>query len=459
MKAILSWIIVYAAARSYNCFALHYHVTCSSCLGNQAHSSNVCSIENLDSPFKAGGKTAPKPSWQSLSWYIYQKSLNSSAIALNVTWFQDGLQFGLTKGFFLTIVRSSSSASAVKRSFVIRLPNNLKSSDYVFINYPWFGRCEGEDVTPGYSYTFCLNSLPSYLPGRSHHSANVVIDSVTVPNCSDDIHPFLAQVDDCREESEYAEYGFGGSWKDDEDYYFDSEDEESSTSNDYQPSESDDDRFPAIYIALAVTAGLFFVIVCLVLGHFVMKRNFYKPYDAVGFSSKVLVIVSRDGADLEDNLQVEATDALITSLEECCGLTVLSNVRETPHEPISWMDEKMKLCDRVVLVLTPLGKKNFNEKRNEPFTIGLKYLLEERKKNFLRFSFSCRFYVVCFNDDITACIPKSVRSNRIKCIQLSKNLELFYSSLSGKKLQRISDSYVANLRNKIKSINSTFVCY
>jgi len=149
---------------------------------------------------------------------------------------------------------------------------------------------------------------------------------------------------------------------------------------------------------------------------------------------------------------------LIASLQECSDATVLSNVRDTPVEPISWLEDRLKSCVRVVLIFSPLGKSNFETKNEkDPFSIGINMLLEERKRKFLYLATSHKFYIVYLDKDITTCVPKSIRSKKIKFFQLPKNISSFYEYIAGVKFQDVPEKHVKDLKRKIAWINSDVV--
>ena len=179
-------------------------------------------------------------------------------------------------------------------------------------------------------------------------------------------------------------------------------------------------------------------------------------------SNSVLFLISRTGAANPDDLaqtqqrHIEAVDLLIASVQQhlqCENNVVLSNVRETPVDPILWLEEKMKACDRIVLVFSPLGKSNYDlQNEKDPFLIGMNLLLEDRKRKYFRLTRPFKFYPIYFGDNSTACIPSIIRSQNITCIQLPNKLNWFYQNLVGIKLQNIPEDQVSILKNKILEI-------
>ena len=157
---------------------------------------------------------------------------------------------------------------------------------------------------------------------------------------------------------------------------------------------------------------------------------------------------------MEDDKHIEIADWLIESLQKCTGLIVQSNLRDTPDEPVSWLNKRLKSCQDVVLVFTPLGKINYQKNQNDPFTIGVNMLLQERKKNFLRQTTCHKFFAVYFDDDITTCIPETVLSQNVKCLLLQKNFAGFFKILAKKQLQEVPENQIAILKDKLNSINS-----
>ena len=168
---------------------------------------------------------------------------------------------------------------------------------------------------------------------------------------------------------------------------------------------------------------------------------------------KTLVLVSRIGAESKD-LYIDAADSLIASLRECSGRSILSNVGDTPDEPISWMEEKLKSCNRIVLVFTPLGKRNYELKNDkDPFTIGVNWLLEERKRKFLHLTRSHKFFAIYFDTSIRFCVPEALLTKEIKFMQLPQKLGWFYGNLAQMQLQDVDESHVNTIKNKLSLIN------
>ena len=171
-----------------------------------------------------------------------------------------------------------------------------------------------------------------------------------------------------------------------------------------------------------------------------------------------MVLVSRTGDGEANDLYLDIADLLIGSMEQCTDFTVHSNVRETSFEPISWTAEKLKSCGQVILVLSPLGKQNY-ELRNEkdPFSIAMNKLVEERKRKFLRLPSLHKFCVIYFDRNVKACVPDSISSKKVKMFQLPKNFGLFYNHIAGIKLQDVPNQHIKNLKDKIDSLSSVIV--
>ena len=168
-----------------------------------------------------------------------------------------------------------------------------------------------------------------------------------------------------------------------------------------------------------------------------------------------MFLISRIGAAESNDLYVDVADLLIGSLERGTDVTIHSNVRETPIEPISWMEDKLKSCGRVVLVFSPLGKLNYKMNNDkDPFVIAINKLLEETKRNFLRLSNSNKFFALYLDDNVTACIPEVLISKRIKCIHVPTKLAWFYDRVAGIKLDAVPSDHIAGMKSKFNSINT-----
>jgi len=134
-------------------------------------------------------------------------------------------------------------------------------------------------------------------------------------------------------------------------------------------------------------------------------------------------------------------------------MSVLSNVQDTPVDPISWLEEKLNMCGRIVLVFSPLGKTNYETKNEkDPFFIGVNKLVEEKRRNFFSLPNSNKFFAICLDDDVNGCVPDSVLSKKIKCIQIMKKLDWFYECVAGIKLEDVPQDHITTLKSKFNSI-------
>ena len=167
-----------------------------------------------------------------------------------------------------------------------------------------------------------------------------------------------------------------------------------------------------------------------------------------------------DKEDEGDHKYLKATDILSDMLKQLGNLNVVSNVWNDVNvsDPLNWFDENAKNCKHIVLVCTPLGKKNWvKNNTNDLFVMGLKMLRKQRIKKRWFSSNSHDFSVIYFDHDPKICIPDEMVSENIKHQNISNNLNLFFYKTTGKKLDK-SSKHIKELKDILKVIHSNMKC-
>ena len=143
-------------------------------------------------------------------------------------------------------------------------------------------------------------------------------------------------------------------------------------------------------------------------------------------------------------------------LKQLGAVDVITNVWNDVNisEPLEWFDENVKNCKHIVLVCTPLGKKNWMKKNmNDMFVMGYQMYRKQRIKKRWFSSSSHKFSVIYFDANSTVCIPDQMIKDKIKYQNIKVSLPSFFMKLTGKKL--CTDfNIVISLKNVLKSINS-----
>ena len=136
---------------------------------------------------------------------------------------------------------------------------------------------------------------------------------------------------------------------------------------------------------------------------------------------------------------LDAIDAFGSLLKEYGNLPVTSCVWEmsTISNPVDWIAEKLKQCNHIVLICTPLGKHDWeNKNTTNLFCMGLENILKEHRQKFLKSMKSHSYSIVYFNDNPAICIPEVVSSHNLSYYSASKRFDFIFHRLTGKKFKR-----------------------
>ena len=168
---------------------------------------------------------------------------------------------------------------------------------------------------------------------------------------------------------------------------------------------------------------------------------FFSP-DRRKNSSLLLLISTYDKNDCRDHHYLKAADLLCDILRQPGCMNVVTNVWNDINvsDPLNWFDENVKICKHIILICTPLGKKNWiKNNTNDLFVMGFQMLKKQRIKEKWFSSNSHDFSVIYFDDDSILCIPDEMIKDNVKHKNVCNNLSSFYNQITNKKLDTSLD--------------------
>ena len=183
--------------------------------------------------------------------------------------------------------------------------------------------------------------------------------------------------------------------------------------------------------------------------HFILIIIIFFFFFFSDFKSRfsVMLLISTCGKEDDgDHKYLKAADILSDMLKQLGNLNVISNVWNDINvsDPLNWFDENVKICKHIILICTPLGKKNWiKNNTNDLFVMGFKMLRKQRIKKRWFSSNSHDFSVIYFDDDSTLCIPDEMIKDNIKHKNVLNNLRSFFSKVTSKKLNTNLESVVS----------------
>ena len=169
-----------------------------------------------------------------------------------------------------------------------------------------------------------------------------------------------------------------------------------------------------------------------------------------------LILASVTGAEGDDILYLETIDLLGALMRQYGNGQVEYVMWKTRTDYTDWIYETAKSSDQIVLVCTPLGKRNLQKCiEKDPFYIGLQLLLTHNKQKFWNFKNLPKFYVVHFDGDEKKSVPENLVSEKIKRHKLPKKLEWLFRNVSGINFNTIpNEDALGELQNYFKLINA-----
>ena len=156
----------------------------------------------------------------------------------------------------------------------------------------------------------------------------------------------------------------------------------------------------------------------------------------------MILISTFDKDDNQDHNYLKATDLLCDILRQSDCIDVVTNVWNDINvsDPLNWFDKNVKVCNQLILVCTPLGKKNWTKNNiNDLFVMGFKMLRKQKIEKKWFSSNSHDFSVIYFDDDSTLCIPDEMIKDNIKHTNVCNNLSSFYKKVTSNKLDTSLD--------------------
>ena len=160
----------------------------------------------------------------------------------------------------------------------------------------------------------------------------------------------------------------------------------------------------------------------------------------------MLLISTCNKEDNGDQKYLQAVDKLCDILKQHGDIKIVTNVWDyiNVSNPVQWFNENVKICRYIILICTPLGKKNWlNNISNDLFVRGFQMLRNQRTNKRWFSSNSHNFSVIYFDDDPRLCIPDEMNQDKIKYKNISKNLNLFLKKVTSKNLDTDNELVVS----------------
>jgi len=351
------------------------------------------------------GKTAPKPQWVKVDWYLYKNK-----IGLKFSWKQNALKVKkFVAGYIIEIKSLTSLHYIYQFNITINKWKDVKENEDILFHFATLpSKLENFLLLAGTQYTVLITSLPNYSTRNFPENTRL-----TIPGCcfEDDL---LQHAEVCSESK----------------CFLPTEDPEYPVYPDYpiEETSSEDTKDFGIMIFIAVVLIIFCAVS--VVNLYLMKKR--KTHKRRQFEdAETLVITSTSNTtgrpphwDFTSEIAYQIQEAKCLKKNMTSDNKVKCNLwemNESISDPNTWFCEKVvnKSCKQIVIIEANC------KSTNDVLTAAIKWLTHGKLNSVL-----LRVFVLYFGD----CCPdyvKDIKSNvPVTCYQIPKDLKTALNKIS-----------------------------
>ncbi|XP_078487281.1 uncharacterized protein LOC100179646 [Ciona intestinalis] len=399
MHSFLYALIIYQLL--INFASSDYILGCNSACGGEIMQDGnaTCTSTYINSmPWSNHEQTAPKANFKSSNWFVYQKSDDSFAIGLNVTWSQNAQVFwNHVHGYVLSVTYNSYYGSKKWLVNATLSTSEIQENEDVVFNFQCFNEeSSSMKVKKNRIYFFSLYAMPVYEEKNSMLRSETMIE---VPDCS---NIEIDKTTECMENNEET------NMFDDLFLSFDTNFDDTTDINFSETVVPEIKKSNSLFLLLILHLALVGIALMIALIVY-LKRKQGKTVQGT-----VVILCSRDSH------YGEVTSRLATWLKEYMNRDVECNMwRQTDNNILDWCNKQLKEASQVILVC---GEKDYEEQmvHSDPFVIGLR----AGRRSLLQ----AKFYCVGFNEDILS----KLATKNMKQYLLMKDFKQFYKTFASK---------------------------